>query len=295
MTAPSRRISGFSAFYDDIALYAETGRFRRFVGEMAKKLHDDTEEVLQRKGKVNEALEKVRSSDSGVPTSVLDCPRSIIREEHPTIYKDWIEYEESLLAYGQTLRLTAKILQLPDQAAHGMKRLKGFQIFQGQVFGPTGENESTYQLPSERTDTCSLRALEHSDFLTSHVSCHGDWLEKHIFRRARNIFRLGKRPQQAVQTDLQLSRIVNFIDIFACVVATLILTGAMFALVSIRSLNIRIAVVGVFGLAFILSLKAVAGTGHISRSEVYSATAGFFAVAAVFVGGISSSVPGACR
>ena len=64
----------------------------------------------------------------------------------------------------------------------------------------------------------------------------------------------------------------------------------MFALVSVRPLKARIALVGVFGLVFALSAKVF--TGRIRRGEIFAYTAAFFAISSVFVDTTSGGVVG---
>jgi hypothetical protein len=85
---------------------------------------------------------------------------------------------------------------------------------------------------------------------------------------------------------MKYNRIVETVDAITCVFVPLLLTATMFALVEVGRLRVRIAVIGVFGLIFSISVKAIAG--HLTRGEVFSATAAFFAVASVFVGSTSN-------
>jgi hypothetical protein len=100
--------ASYAAFYHDIALHPEVGRFRRFAAQFAKKLYDDTEEVLLKESAVNDALAQVWGRDRGV--TVLDVPRSFVEAncaKDPEIVKNlrlkeqWNSYEQALVKYGK--------------------------------------------------------------------------------------------------------------------------------------------------------------------------------------------------
>lgn len=116
---------------------------------------------------------------------------------------------------------------------------------------------------------------------------HGEWLEKHLFRRVRWLFNRWRDSSHGNQTSTRHDSIVGMMDYITCVFVPVILTAAMFTLASIKPLMIRIAIVGVFGLLFSLSVKTI--SGHPTRVEVFAVTAGFFAVASVFVGTTSGN------
>lgn len=88
----------FAPFYHEAAQYPELPKFRTLGAQWTKKLFDDTEEVLQKEQAVNDALAK----KTGKAMTVLDCPRSLIRDD-PDVYEKWKEYEHSLQTYCKTL------------------------------------------------------------------------------------------------------------------------------------------------------------------------------------------------
>ncbi|KAF2729140.1 hypothetical protein EJ04DRAFT_580876 [Polyplosphaeria fusca] len=280
--------SGFTDFYDDIALYPETGRFRRFTAHFAKKLHDDTEEVLQMESAVNGILRNKMEPDSGA--TLLNCSRIWAVKQVPEVSTAWDDYEKSLVKFGRILCLSQQVLNLPHQSAYAQKRLQDFDIYKNDQFGPTGEAAYIYQGPSYATDTCAWRTAPASDFLTTYLLSHSNWIEKHVMKRfeklrgGRTVKKVGKG------THVTHSIIVGVMDVLACIVANFLLTAAMYALDVVRPLKGTIAVIGTFGLVFSLALKAVSSS--LSRGEVFGATAAYFAVASVFVGGTSNSRPG---
>ncbi|KAF2259100.1 hypothetical protein CC78DRAFT_83663 [Lojkania enalia] len=281
----SRKISSFyTPFYKDITRHPEIARFRRFGDLWSKKLYDDIEEVRAERKNLEDALAKVRSSNSGV--TVLDCPRSVVRREHPHLSQKWDRYEECLLKYGQSLCLSQQIINLPHQAAYASKQLNEFEIFEDDVFGPTGEDAAHYRDPSYQTDACSWRNIPQNDALTNWFINHSNIFEKHVFNRARRFFG-QKKHQPGEETNIQHDWIIGFMDFATCIIATFLLTATMFVLVSVPTIKVRIAIVGVFGLVFSLSVKAIAG--HPSRGEVFGATAAYFAVASVFVSSTTST------
>lgn len=95
---------GYKALYKHIGVYPELGLFRRFGPLWAKKLHDDSSEMLACLGKLNQELGRVPEFQG---MTVLDCPRRIVKEKCPKddqqyaeLWKAWDEYDRSLLAYG---------------------------------------------------------------------------------------------------------------------------------------------------------------------------------------------------
>jgi hypothetical protein len=95
---------GYSSFYKHIALSPELGNFRRLGANWAKKLHDDTSEVLA----CLRALEaKIKALPELDAKNVLDCPRRLVKElcaENPGKYGPvdmaWTEYDKALVQYG---------------------------------------------------------------------------------------------------------------------------------------------------------------------------------------------------
>ncbi|KAF2869489.1 hypothetical protein BDV95DRAFT_498400 [Massariosphaeria phaeospora] len=275
------RNSGYTIFYENIALFPEIARFRRFAPLWAKKLHDDTEELQQSVKAVNTALAKTRGIDHG--ETVLECPRWVVKKKYPEIYaKEWLEYESCLHKYGETLCLSEQILKLPHQGNYSTKNLSNFEpsLFQEGRFGPTREPEVLYKDPSPHTDTCSWRRIPQDDIVTSILIDRSPWIEKHIFARMRRPWS-PKRPSGAAstQTHIQHHTIRGIMDTMTCVLASMLLVGVLFALQGTSPGTLRTAIVGIFGTVFALSVKAVAG--HPSRGEVYAATAAFYAVASV--------------
>lgn len=179
-------------------------------------------------------------------------------------------------------------MKLPNQSPSATKRMEDlnkvpfFQIGpQGWRFGFTQEDATVYFGPSERTDTCAWRGLSTNDILTRKFVEWSPWIEKRILERFRRLCRRISRSQRWDRPDVPYHRVVDIMDTLTCISASLLLTGAMFALVSIDPLLARIGAVGGFGTLFALAVKIMAGNP--SRGEVFAATAAFFAVASVFV------------
>lgn len=64
-------VTGSTQFYDDIALYSEIGRFRRFGAQWAKKIYDDTELVTEKEKAVNMVLTQEPGNSN---STILGCP-----------------------------------------------------------------------------------------------------------------------------------------------------------------------------------------------------------------------------
>lgn len=163
------------------------------------------------------------------------------------------------------------------------------QVFDKHIFGPTSEADDVYLKPSHLTDTCAWRGLLRvplqEDLFTTQVIKHAKWIEKNILSRLRRLLPGRRKRPQPTETNIQYHHIVATIDILACVFVPFLLTAAMFALAEIGGIRVRTSIVGVFGLIFSLSVKAIAG--HPTRGEVFAANAAFFAVASVFVESVS--------
>ena len=102
---PGQLPHGYGSLYMNIAMYPELGLFRRFGAYWAKKLHDDTSDVLTRLGDLNRAIASVPELGE---SSVLDCPLRVVKEKCPeneprfeNLYTTWKKYDEALLRYGR--------------------------------------------------------------------------------------------------------------------------------------------------------------------------------------------------
>lgn len=100
---------GYSSFYNHIALCPELGIFRRFGAFWAKRLHDETSELLAHIATLDETLEKFPELGA---KSVLDCPKRLVEEnragnseKYKTVIKAWSKYDKALLRYGMSLVL----------------------------------------------------------------------------------------------------------------------------------------------------------------------------------------------
>jgi hypothetical protein len=86
---------------------------------------------------------------------------------------------------------------------------------------------------------------------------------------------------------MRYERIVSTMDLLSCLLASVLLIVTVLILALVHPLKYRLAVVGVFGSLFAMLLKLLAG--GLSRGEVFTATAAFYAVAVVFVGSTSNA------
>lgn len=117
---------------------------------------------------------------------------------------------------------------------------------------------------------------------------HSEWFQENVINRLERCFRRKKHPDGTKQTDIPYEAIVMVMDAVVCFFVPVLFDMEMFALIAIKPLKVRIAIVGVFGLIFSLSLKCFAG--HLTRGEVFATTAAYFAVASVFVGTTSDNI-----
>jgi hypothetical protein len=194
---------------------------------------------------------------------------------------------------AQDLCLFHQTCELPDHAPYFSKRLGQYnELFRDGDFGPTNERgaASAYRDP-DATDFVAPKGVDSGDVLTNFWSYNVDWVEEHVLRRVRGLFKTGQRPQQGLQrTHVEFSTIVKTIDAFTCVFIPLLLTATLYALVLVGPLKVRIAVVGALGVVYSVSAKIV--SGRLSRGEMFAYTCAFFAVASVFVSTTNGSISG---
>ncbi|KAF2662858.1 hypothetical protein K491DRAFT_672702 [Lophiostoma macrostomum CBS 122681] len=285
-----REHADYTSFYEDIALYPEVGRFRRFGELLAKKLYDDIEDVEDRIKVVNGALATCKSTPGISGSTILEVHRSEIKDCEE-IKEPWDAYESALMGYFKTLCLGERVLKLPHQPPYAREYLGISRVFVGppedEVFAPTGEDASIYRGASHLTDTCSLRVPPEAEFVTTFVRNHAIWIDEKILDRIRACFSRRSRSQGRERRHYQHHRIAAAMDVVTCIIPSVLFTAVMFLLVAIGPLKARIGTIGGFGLAFSIAVKWIAG--HPTRGEVFGATAGFFAVAAVFVSNSSNN------
>ncbi|KAH7086733.1 hypothetical protein FB567DRAFT_50076 [Paraphoma chrysanthemicola] len=289
-TAPSKV---YKSFYKDIASFPELGRFRRHGAFWAKKVHDDTCELRERLGALNEQLKKL---PGGCVTTVLDCSKSSIRanfgkKERAPVLHAWNAYDRALLKYGETLCMSAQVMNLPTQNAFNAKQFAEWKrsdsglLFEADLFVPTGEAANLYLNDPDETDTCVWRTTPCEDLLTRLFLRVSPWIERHILCRWRSIVPFGKPAGKIGPTSVPFDQIVGMMDMLSCVVASVLLAVTIAVLAFVHPLGIRIGIIGVFGTLFALLLWLLSGKP--TRGEVFGATAAFYAVAAVFVGSTS--------
>jgi hypothetical protein len=100
---------GFSSFYKHLAVLPELGIFRRFGGHSAKRLHDETSELVACLATLEDELQKWPHLDA---MTVLDCPKRVANENCPEsdarfkpLHEAWKKYDKALVRYGMFCRL----------------------------------------------------------------------------------------------------------------------------------------------------------------------------------------------
>jgi hypothetical protein len=95
---------GYSNFYQHLAVSPEIGSFRRFGAYWAKKVHDDTNELLACLAVLNQELEKWPELRA---QTVLDCPKGFMKENVPIgtlnsepLHDAWDKFDTALIRYG---------------------------------------------------------------------------------------------------------------------------------------------------------------------------------------------------
>lgn len=280
-----RREFNFANYYKECADFPETPKFRRFAAQWNKKLHEDVADLVKEEGKLSKAIADARERDKAPPLTFLECPRRLVPEE---LKKGCSDYENKLRIYAQDLCLYSSLFRFPDHEPYFSKRLNNYsELFEGGDFGPTDEPgaASEYQDINAR-DFLTVVGENRSDALTIFLVAHIDWIDQQILQRIRAF--LGRpRPTPAVP-GVEHGTIVKIADAIACVFVPFLLTSTMFALARTRPLMVRICVVSIFGLVFAISAKLI--SSNMSRGEIFSFSAAFFAVASVFVSSTNGSV-----
>jgi hypothetical protein len=120
-TTPEQVERGYAILYENVAMFPELGRFRRFADLWSKLVHEDTREVLFWKYRIEEELEKVDPTLSGVGVlnrvNVLDIPRNVVQSKYPTIYKRfWKPYEAALRRHGNFSKIVKRIRLIEDRS-----------------------------------------------------------------------------------------------------------------------------------------------------------------------------------
>ncbi|KAF1912597.1 hypothetical protein BDU57DRAFT_583016 [Ampelomyces quisqualis] len=297
MSSTTQPTQDYSSFYAHIGSYPELGIFRRFGGYWAKRLYDETSELVECITKLEEELRKWPGFEA---TTVLDCPKRLLKEIKPrseeerskleSLCAKWDAYDKALLQYGEILCVSEQVMNLPSQNIFYNKKLVEWKmpefkpIFDNGDFYPTGEPAEHYRDDPQRSDTFAWRTLPHEDILTKCLLHAGPWIEKHVVKRWSQY---RKTNSTGGTTSMQFGHLVAIMDTLACIIASLMLVATIAILVVVQTMTARVVLIGVFGTLFAFLLKLMAGNP--SRGEVFAATAAFYAVAAVFVGSDSAS------
>ncbi|KAF2467403.1 uncharacterized protein BDR25DRAFT_344815 [Lindgomyces ingoldianus] len=275
----------YTPFYNKAARYPELPVVRRFGAQVTKVLYDDIEDLLQKEKDVGDALARVRTPNTGV--TFLDCPRSVVKRENPEVYDgEWQEFEKCLRDYGRDLLQAHELFNLPNQDPYFTKHFAEYrELFENDVFGPTGEKASVYKDHSPPDDICALKAVPKEDYVTTLVKDNIDWIERNILSHLRRPWTFQKHKQQHRETFVHLSTVKSIMDWSTCVFSPILFTATIFTLIWIKPLNSRVLIIFIFGEIFALVMKL----RGVSRGEIFAATAGYFAVASMFVSTTSSS------
>lgn len=96
---------GYGSFYHNVALSPEIGLFRRFGAYWAKRIHDETNELLACILVVDDEIKKCHELQA---TELLDVPRHFIRNgaRYNHIRSAWVKYDKALMRYGKLWRAT---------------------------------------------------------------------------------------------------------------------------------------------------------------------------------------------
>jgi hypothetical protein len=97
---------GYSSFYQHIALSPGLGKFRRFGAFWAKRVHDETGELLACIATLDEEIRKFPTLDAA---TVLDSPKRIVQDNCPRtdphykpLHDAWDAYDKALMRYGRS-------------------------------------------------------------------------------------------------------------------------------------------------------------------------------------------------
>ena len=182
---------------------------------------------------------------------------------------------------------------MPDQTQVFAEHLASYQnLFEDGLFGPTGENEEYYKQIPPHPDTCTLKDMDRQDFFSELFINNIKALRKRVGAMARKLGRKEKnddletRAQQSIGLDI----IRTMMKALTCLYAPLLFTASMAILSCIHSIKNRIAVAGVLGTVFSISIQLM--VENAKRSDVFGITAAYFAVLGVFIGTTGDSSVG---
>lgn len=169
-----------------------------------------------------------------------------------------------------------QMAQLPDQSelwAAAMR--KHPNIFDDGIFGPTGESAERYRQCPANSDLFTLKGFEENKVTTRCALGVYVFLRNHIWLR---IF--PHKPPTTEVAYAHLDVVDAVVDLFICVLLPLVFIAALYSLYIIQSINVRIAVIGGFGILIMLFLKV---TTRAKRVELFTLCAAYFAISSVFV------------
>jgi hypothetical protein len=182
---------------------------------------------------------------------------------------------------GEVLCMSERIMNLPTQDKFNTEKMLLWKlphfkpIFEQNEFVPTGE------VDPDTTDTCAWCAIAHDDILTNRFWQASPWIDKHILDRWRYHVH-GVKPDDAqLPPILRYKHLVRTLDTLTCALASVFLAMTIAVLKAVRTTSIRIVVTGILGTLFAVLLMVMAGS--MTRDKAFTATAGFYAVAAVFL------------
>ncbi|OCK78379.1 hypothetical protein K432DRAFT_281716, partial [Lepidopterella palustris CBS 459.81] len=271
----------YTNFYNRIAKNPEAAVCRRFSRQRAWRLFYLERDVVEKEKSIVDYLVQSGVDRQAAKEFFVVLDWHYVSESKDEELKTKIkEYMESLNAVGAALREDSTIAKLPDPNQFFMDYFRSCLTLLGRR-GLTGEDAAIYGSEGDAIDPdlCTLRESPDTDPLSKLILYKlSRPFDKHIGKPISR--KLGKKePEDTL--NVPVAAFSGVISTMTCVVATLLFSVSTSVLYCIRSMKDRLVVIAVFGLIFSLSLIAF---GRPSRSEVFGATAAYFAVMSVFVG-----------
>ncbi|KAF2705347.1 hypothetical protein K504DRAFT_537413 [Pleomassaria siparia CBS 279.74] len=271
----------FSVLYEDYAEHPELARFRRYLKEISWMLYDQNAEIQLLRDEINAIIKDLQGFGNGNQVfDVTDLHRVHVpgRKLPRSLKKKIDRLKRMIRQYNKDLIDAHTIAQFPDQSrvcSRWFARRPG--LYENGRFEPTGESKMYYEHPPH-ADTCTLRDMGCHDLLTEFFINNYEAVSERFRKKSEG----DADPDAPTREGIKLSIIEAVSNIIACTYISLIFTASIAILFCLEKTRNRIVVAGILGIILLLSILLLAPS--VKRSEVVAIIAGYFAIAAVFIG-----------
>lgn len=292
-----------SQLYADFAETPELAKFRRYLPVWSWILVGQISNIDELIKECNNLIADMKGVERTSSVFYLtDFPRACIGVEHSDLRRKMEELEALVRKYsmfhlppylpldmchllmwlcaGTDLRTVHGLANMPGQRKLFSRHFaKIIQLFGGS--GGIYEASIYTQVPSH-PDTCSLKDFEGQDhtteFALEHLAVANEWFNKSLNWILRKSEDEELQPKQYVELDT----IRMIMNLLAALYAPTFFAVSLGVLSCVESEKMRIVALGGFGLLLTISLMLTVPT--LKRSDLFSISAGYFAVGGVYIG-----------